>query len=85
MIAYYVKKDEDEFIIIPETDQVISADSQSIKEFISPSACFKTWLGMHHENVKPEDFGKVIATRNDDGDIQVKDEDVWKKIMLTNI
>ena len=79
------KNDEGEFIIIPETDQVVTADSQSLKEFISPSACFKTWIGMHHEDVKPEDFGKVIASRDDDGDIRVIDEEVWKKVMLTYI
>jgi hypothetical protein len=76
-----VQNENGEFILIPETEQVITADKENTKAFVAPSPCFKTWIGVHHENLSPEAFGKIIASRDDEGDVAVKDDEAWRKVM----
>jgi hypothetical protein len=42
---------------------------------------FASWPGDACGLVSPEDFGVVIATRDDDGDVCVIDHALWRKRM----
>jgi len=81
MIAYCVEKDGTPMIVIPDTDQVLPLDQNRLEAFISVSPCFKGWIGTHHENLDVKDFGILIATRDDDGDITLQDGPRWQKLL----
>jgi hypothetical protein len=42
---------------------------------------FASWSGDACGLVAPEDFGVVIATRDDNGDVCVMDQDKWRERM----
>jgi hypothetical protein len=40
---------------------------------------------MRCAHVKPEEFGTVVATRDDQGDVCIAQEDLWRERMLANL
>ena len=79
MLAYFVHdpKKEGDLIIIPGICCSVRVDAERFESFISPTADFAAWTGDTCE-LPPEDFGKVIATRDDDGDVCVLDQALWR-------
>ena len=83
MIAYYVHdhKKEDDVIIIPNRECAVPVDRARLEAFISVDPVFASWPGDACGLVSPEDFGVVIATRDDDGDVCVIDQGLWRERM----
>jgi hypothetical protein len=83
MIAYYVHDDkkEDDVIVIPDRECTIPVNKERLEAFISVDPAFSSWSGEACGMVSPEDFGAVIATRDDDGDVCVIDHELWRKRM----
>jgi hypothetical protein len=46
---------------------------------------FANWTGMRCAQVKPEEFGTVIATRDDQGDVCILKEELWRERMLAHL
>lgn len=83
MIAYYVydegkKKD---LVIIPEMSCAVDVDEKVMADFISATPVFAAWSGDSCQIVAPEDFGLVIATRDELGDVCVLKMDLWQERM----
>ena len=85
MIAYYVhKKRTGMYTIEPAAIGCsVPVDADRLITFISVKPEFKNWSGDACGNLSPEDFGTIIATRDESGDVQVVHENLWRKRMDT--
>ena len=84
MIAYYVydEKKENDTIVIPEMGCGISVTADIFEKFISVEPDFTAWSGDACGELSPEDFGTIIASREDLGDVCVTNNDMWRKRMF---
>jgi hypothetical protein len=83
MIAYYVHdaKKENDVIVIPDRECSTPVDRERLEAFISVDPVFPSWSGDACGVVSAEDFGVVIATRDDNGDVCVIDQALWRERM----
>ena len=83
MIAYYVHDDkkENDVIVIPNRECAVPVDRERLEAFISVDPVFASWPGNACGVVSTEDFGVVIATRDDNGDVCVIDPERWRERM----
>jgi hypothetical protein len=87
MIAYFVHnagKDAD-LIYMPDMHCFVPVDRERVEAFISVEPDFSNWAGETCELVKPEEFGEVIASREDSGDVCVLNPDLWKARMMRHL
>ena len=82
MLAYYVHdaKKKNDLIIIPDMGCSVAVDSERVEKFISAGPSFAEWSG-DACGLPPEDFGTVVATRDEAGDVCVLDNDLWRERM----
>ncbi len=83
MIAYYVHdpKKENDTIVLPDRGCSVAVDAGGMERFIAVDPNFAGWSGDACADVSPEDFGVVIATRDDNGDVCVLNHDLWRERM----
>ena len=83
MIAYFVHnpKTDSDTIVLPDMSCAIAVDHEKFEAFISPKPLFAKWSGDTCAHIDPGDFGTVAATRDEDGDVCVVDEKLWRKRM----
>lgn len=84
MIAYFVHdphKNSDT-IYLPDLNCFISVDRAAMERFIAVKPEFAAWAGRTCAFVKPEEFGIVVATRDDQGDVCIVRQDLWRERML---
>lgn len=83
MIAYYVhdEKKENDVIVIPDRECTIPVDKERMEAFISVDPVFASWSGDACGVVSADDFGIVIATRDDGGDVCVVNHELWRERM----
>jgi hypothetical protein len=79
MLAYFVhdEKKNDDVIVIPDMHCSVTVDAARFEKFISAKPRFAEWSG-DACGLPPENFGKVVATRDEFGDICVLDDDLWR-------
>ena len=84
MIAYYVydEKKENDTIVIPDMGCSISVNADIFEKFISVSPDFTHGSGDSCGQLSPEDFGVVIASREEQGDVCVVNDEMWRKRMF---
>ena len=83
MIAYYVhdKKKEDDLIVLPELGCRVAVDADRMEAFISVKPEFAKWSGDACGALSPEDFGTIVATRDERGDVCIVNHDLWRRCM----
>ena len=83
MIAYYVhdKKKDNDLIVLPEMGCSVAVDAARMEAFISIKPEFASWTGDACGELSPEDFGTIVATRDDLGDVCVLNHDLWRRRM----
>ncbi|MGD8366491.1 MAG: hypothetical protein PVG78_02520 [Desulfobacterales bacterium] len=79
MLAYFVHnaKNQNDVIVIPDMHCSVRVDPERFEAFISATPNFAEWSGEACE-LPPEDMGKVVATRDEFGDVCVLDDDAWR-------
>jgi hypothetical protein len=87
MIAYFIheKRKGRDTIYLPDRGCFVAVDKAAMERFISVKPDLATWTGQACVQVKPEEFGTVVATRNDPGDVCVIDPNLWRKRMLVHL
>ena len=83
MIAYYVhdERKNDDVILVPDMSCAVHVDKEKMEAFISPAPAFANWSGNTCVGVKPEDFGTVVASREEGGDVCVLKAEIWQSRM----
>ena len=83
MIAYLVtnNQDDQDTIVVPEIGCSVAVDSDRLQAFISVSPDFATWSGDACKGMAPEDFGDIVAIRDDCADVKILKEDLWREKM----
>jgi hypothetical protein len=81
MIAYLVhnKKEKTDTIVLPEIGCSMPADEAGLKNFISVNPNFKELSGDACGQRKPEDYGTIVATRDECGDVNVVKKALWQE------
>ena len=83
MIAYYVhnSKKETDLIVLPDMGCSVAVDAARMEAFISVNPDFASWSGDTCGELSPEDFGTIVASRNEEGDVYVVNHDLWRRCM----
>ena len=83
MIAYFVhnKQEQGDTIVIPDIGCRVPVDAERLEAFIAVRPDFKEWSGDACGHSVAEDFGTILATRDDCGDVSVVDEKLWRERM----
>jgi len=83
MIAYFVRdlNKERDLIVLPDRGCSVEVTAQRMESFISVDPVFASWSGDSCGEFAPEDFGTVVASRDDGGDVCVADHELWRERM----
>ena len=83
MIAYYVhdSKKETDLIVLPDMGCSVAVDAGRMEAFISVNPDFASWSGEACGLLSPEDFGIIVASRDEGGDVCVVNHDLWRRRM----
>ena len=83
MIAYYVhdSKKETDMIVLPDMGCSVAVDAGRLEAFISVKPDFTSWSGEACGLLSPEDFGTIVASRDEGGDVCVANHDLWRRRM----
>ena len=84
MIAYYVhdSKKETDLIVLPDMGCSVAVDAGRLEAFISVNPDFASWSGEACGLLSPEDFGTIVASRDEGGDVCVVNHDLWRRRMV---
>ena len=87
MIAYFVhnQKDRADIIVIPDKGCSVPVDESRLKDFISVNPTFTEWTGEACGLLTPEDYGTIVATRDECGDVNVIKESLWQDRMYHHL
>ncbi len=80
MMAYFVhdKKEKTDTIVLPDLGCSVAVDETRLKDFISARPTFKEWSGDACGLMTPEDYGTIVATRDECGDVNIVKEALWR-------
>ena len=83
MIAYFVQdsKKENDLIVLTDRGCSVEVTPLHMERFISVDPVFASWSGDSCGEFAPENFGTVVATRDDGGDVCVMDHELWRQRM----
>lgn len=81
MIGYFVhnKKDQTDTLVFPELGCSMPADEAGLKNFISVNPNFKELSGDACGPRQPKDYGTIVATRDEGGDVSVVKKALWQE------
>ena len=87
MIAYFVHDQQkaSDSIYLPDLGFFVPVDTTVMERFISVKPDFANWTGQACALVNPEEFGSVVATRDDQGDVCIVRQDLWRERMFANL
>ena len=87
MIAYFVHNNDtdSDLIYLPDLQCFVPVDRGRMEAFISVEPDFASWSGEKCTVVTPEEFGGVIATREDKGDVCILNHELWKERMMLHL
>jgi hypothetical protein len=87
MIAYFVHDEHKAFdtIYLPDKGCFVPVDRSAMERFISVKPEFATWNGQVCTFVKPEEFGTVVASRDDQGDVCIVRQELWRERMFAHL
>ena len=81
MIAYFVhnNKEQIDTIVLPDLGCSIAVDEAGIQNFIAVNPNFKGLSGDACGQMTPEDYGTIVATRDECGDVNVVKGSLWQE------
>ena len=83
MRAFFVydeKKDKD-LLVIPDIDVLAEVDRSVMELFIDVKPDFASIRGSRLNQLSPKAFGRIVATRDDDGDVCIAEPGLWSERM----
>lgn len=84
MIAYFVHdpKTDQDTIVLPDARCRVTVTPERFEKFISVDPDFSQWTGETCSDVVPEDLGTIVASREDNGDVCIFEDELWRKRMF---
>ncbi|MFO8082981.1 MAG: hypothetical protein R6U27_01525 [Desulfobacterales bacterium] len=84
MIAYFVhdEKNKQDVIVLPDTGCSVSVTPEWFERFISVEPEFSKWKGETCGDLTPGDFGTVVASRPEKGDVCILHDAIWRERMF---
>jgi hypothetical protein len=84
MIAYFVhdKKKKQDSIVLPETGCRVLVTPEHFEKFIAVKSQFHEWTGEACSDLAPEQFGTIVASRHEGGDVCIFHDDIWRERMF---
>ncbi|MCG6893238.1 MAG: hypothetical protein LJE65_06500 [Desulfobacteraceae bacterium] len=83
MIAYFVHNPEsgEDHIVLPNASCSVRVTPERFEEFIGPKTAFSEWTVERCTDVSPEQFGTVVATRQEGEDVCIQNAELWQQRM----
>lgn len=80
MIAYFVhnQKEQNDTIVLPDLGCSVPVDESGVKNFIAVNPNFQGLSGDACGHMRPEDYGTIVATRDECGDVNVIKKALWQ-------
>lgn len=85
MIAYYVTQRQADTVVIPDAEVARRVDRAVLREFLADEPEFARWQGEPLSGRVPEDFGKVLATRDEDAPPTILDQAHWNERVMAQL
>lgn len=85
MIGYYVTQRQQDTVVIPEAGVAQKVDRTVLRRFLADDPEFATWQGEALGARTPEDFGTVLATREDDAPPTILDQARWNERVMAQL
>lgn len=87
MLAYFIHDDRKkaDIIYLPDLGCFVPVEKGALERFISVKPDFANWTGQTCTFIKPEEFGTVIASRDDQGDVCIVRQDLWRERMFAHL
>ncbi len=84
MIAYFVhdKKTKQDTFVLPDAGCQVKVTPERFEKFISVDPDFSQWTGDACGDLVPADFGTIVASRQDKGDVCIFEDELWRERMF---
>jgi len=66
MRAYYTHNNAYDSIVIPGAEVAVTVTDDLLREYLEASPNFSAWRGESTGGLLPEDYGRILAIRDDD-------------------
>lgn len=83
MKAFFVhdKKKQSDMLVVPESNCLVRVNQAVMETFIAVAPDFSEHAGQNLNDLSPETFGHIVATRESDGDVCIIDKSLWQQRM----
>jgi hypothetical protein len=87
MKAFYIhdEKKRSDIIVVPEIDSMVPVNRAVMEMFIAVEPDFSGYAGKPLNGLPPETFGKIVATRETDGDVCIIETSLWRGRMACHL
>ena len=87
MMTYFIHNNETQAdsIYIPDGECFLQVDADRMKEFISETPRFVNATAEICRIVPPEEFGGVIALRDESGNVRVLNPELWYQRLIAHL
>jgi hypothetical protein len=87
MLAYFVHdpRKSSDTIYLPDLGCFVPVDKTLMEKFISVKPDFAGWSGQACTFLTPEEFGTIVATRDDQGDVCIVQQELWRDRMFFHL
>lgn len=85
MIAYYVSQRQADTVVIPDVQVAKRVDRAVLRHFLAEEPGFEAWQGEPLAGRSPEDFGTVLATRDDAAPPTILDQAHWNERVMAQL
>ncbi len=84
-IFVHDEKKQSDMMVLPETGHMVPMNRAAMEDFIAVAPDFSGYEGQRLNGMPPEAFGKIVATRNSDGDVCIVDTSLWQQRMAYHL
>ena len=76
---------EQDLMVLPDQDRLVAVNRSVMNEFISVHPDFSKCSGSALNGLAPESFGRIVATREEQGDVCIVETNLWQQRMMFHL
>lgn len=85
MTGYYLSKGHQDTVVVPERGLATRVDRAVLRQFLADDPEFSTWQGEPLGGRPLEEFGTVLATREDAAPPTIMDQARWNDRVMAQL